>query len=334
MNFEIIERINEQTLIASALGTKCVLKQIDIADTKMYQQLISLNNPNIVKFYDITTIDSKFYAVEEYIDGIVLKDYIERVGTLDDNSTEQITLQICNGLKAIHSLGIVHRDINPNNIMITNSGNAKIIDFGISRQIKTNQSKDTQILGTQGYASPEQFGFRQTNAKSDIYSLGVLINYMKTGALPNEMLTDGYLCEIVLRCTQIDENNRYDDIDHLVASLQKRHRLSLFLRQTPGFRKNILWHKIVATIYYIIFLLFAISGIATGKNALDSFLTFMFVLFLGGVPVPIITNYYNYCERMPFAKNKTPDQKRKLRIVLTIISVVISFVFIVTDVTL
>lgn len=147
MQYEILKEMNPRMKLAMADGSLYVLKEIGLEDTEMYQKLIRLDCKNIVRFYDTVAQDGRFYAVEEFINGgNTLREYMERRGPLSDLETKNIALQICNGLKQVHKLGIVHRDINPNNIMLAADGTVKIIDFGISRTVKRNQSCDTEIL--------------------------------------------------------------------------------------------------------------------------------------------------------------------------------------------
>lgn len=331
MNYEIIKSINEKTKIAVSENDMYVLKEIPLSDTEMYKKLMKLNCTNVIRFFDTVAIDGKFYVVEEYVNGITLENYIDTAGCLDEEHTKQIILQVCAGLKEIHKLGIIHRDINPNNIMIASDGTVKIIDFGISRTVKANKSHDTEILGTQGFTAPEQFGFRQTNAKADIYSVGVLINYMRTKQLPSERLTNGWLSEIVLKCTQIDEINRYGNIDDLVSSINKKNRTKHFFKSIPGFRKGIWWHYIIAVAYYAALAFFLLVALATGKNLLDTLLTFGF-FFLGfAMPVPILTNYCNWTNRFSFIKNKTKPRKIMLQLAISGVFVISAFACIIAD---
>ncbi len=331
MNYEIVKNLNSQTKIAKSENNLFVLKEIPLSDTAMYKKLIKLECENIVKFYDTVAVENSFYVVEEYVNGITLKDYIDKIGCLSDEQTKNITLQVCNGLREIHKLKIVHRDINPNNIMITSDGCVKIIDFGISRTIKQNQSFDTEILGTQGFTAPEQFGFHQTSAKSDIYSIGVLINYMKTKKLPNEKLTSGWLSEVVLKCTQIDEINRYTNIDDLIESIEKKNKTNHFLKSTPGFRNGIWWHSVIAGIYYTILFVFLFFSLIFGHSFLDSIFTFAYFFFAFAVPVPILTNYYNWTDRFEFIKNKSKVKKIIIQIALCLVCAVVSSLFIIAD---
>ena len=107
------------------------------------------------------------------------------------------------GLGALHRCSLVHRDINANNILITTDGNVKIIDYGIVRLFDKSKSTDTVILGTPGYAAPEQFGFTQSDSRTDIYALGVLMNVMMTGRLPSEDTARGGISRIIEKCVMI-----------------------------------------------------------------------------------------------------------------------------------
>ena len=166
MYYEILKEMNPRMKLAIADGSLYVLKKIGLEDTEMYQKLIRLDCKNIVRFYDTVAQDGRFYAVEEFINGgSTLREYMERRGPLSDLETKNIALQICNGLKQVHKLGIVHRDINPNNIMLTADGTVKVIDFGISRTVKRNQSCDTEILGTQGLPHRSNSAFTKPDPK-------------------------------------------------------------------------------------------------------------------------------------------------------------------------
>ena len=274
----------------------------------------------------------KKILVEEFINGgSTLRAYMERRGPLSDLETKNIALQICNGLKQVHKLGIVHRDINPNNIMLAADGTVKIIDFGISRTVKRNQSCDTEILGTQGFTAPEQFGFHQTGPKADIYSMGVLINVMATGCLPGVKLVNGWLSEIVLKCTQIDETNRYRNMDDLILDLERRSKLQRLLRTVPGFRKGIWWHQLIAVLYYFALLFFLIVAMSTAHSLLDALCTFGFFFFGYAVPVPILTNYLDWTHRIARLQNKTKSQRIWIQISLSALAQVLSVLCIIAS---
>lgn len=331
MNYKIVQNINEQTKLAFSSGKMYILKQICISDTDMYKKLMTLQCDNVIKFYETVTLDGKFYIVEEYVNGMTLSEYLDLAGCLNEAQTSQIVLQVCAGLEAVHKLGIIHRDINPNNIMITPDGTVKIIDFGISRTVKVNQSLDTQILGTQGFTAPEQFGFHQTGQRADIYSVGVLINYIRTKKLPHEKLTSGYLSEIVLKATRIDEADRYGDICEITCALQKKRRKNKILRTVPGFRQGVWWHGVIACIYYLILDFFLIIAPISAKSFFSGCLYFLYFFFSFAVPVPILTNFLNWTDRLQFIANKRKGTKILIQIVFAICSVLLSFSFIIAS---
>ena len=117
--------------------------------------------------------------------------------------------QLCDALTDLHDLGIIHRDVKPENILIGSDDNLFLIDYDIARTIKEEATRDTRLLGTQGYAAPEQFGFQQTDARADLYSAGVLYNMMLTGTFPQKKLADGIEGQIIEKCICLDPANRF-----------------------------------------------------------------------------------------------------------------------------
>lgn len=142
--------------------------------------------------------------------------------------------------------------------MVDYEGNIKLIDFNISRERKQSASRDTTVMGTAGYASPEQFGFTQTGFGADIYAMGVLLNFMLTGKMPNEKLCSGKYASIVKKATQIKEEDRYSNVYQMELALQGNgnEKLSFadkFLLNLPGFRSNKTSHKVIAIIGYVLY---------------------------------------------------------------------------------
>ena len=150
------------------------------------QAVAMLSHPNIVSVYDVSRGEIE-YIVMELIDGITLKQYMERRGKLNWRESLHFITQIMRGLSHAHSRGIVHRDIKPHNVMILRDGSVKIADFGIARLESSAQPTMTQqALGSVHYISPEQAKGDRTDARSDIYSAGVVLYEMLTNRLPFE----------------------------------------------------------------------------------------------------------------------------------------------------
>lgn len=326
--YEIVKSINETTKLAINGNTVYILKKVNLEDLELYRKLAKINNPNVVKIYDQITLLGSFYVVEDFVQGITLEEYVVRNHPLSDEKIKEIVYNICNGLADIHRLGIVHRDITPTNIMIDSNDNPIIIDFGISRLQKPSKEADTQILGTHGFAAPEQYGFSQTNERADIYSIGVLINYMKTLKMPNEAMATSELQPIIKKCIEIDETKRFENISKLQNALQHK-KLEGFIRSIPGFRQGVGWHILVACIYYLTALLFMymMTDIYSGiKN-----ITFGFCVVIFGmlVPVPIMLNYNNWINKWSFTKKLTNSGKLAIKIISSVISLIIACVFII-----
>ncbi len=153
--------------------------------TNESKAIAMLSHPNIVKVYDVSIGDLIQYIVMEYIDGITLKEYIERQGSLRWKDAVHFTLQILKALQHAHDKGIVHRDVKPQNIMVLSDGTIKVTDFGIARFARSEQRTITdKAIGSVHYISPEQARGEKTDEKADLYSVGVMLYEMTTGQLP------------------------------------------------------------------------------------------------------------------------------------------------------
>ena len=139
--------------------------------------------------------------------------------SLKNQRHKTIAVQICDALIFLHSMGIVHRDIKPENIIVKDDGTAVLIDFSIAR-LMNNHDKDTQALGTPGYAAPEQFGISQSGSTTDIYSLGILLNIMLTGVHPSVDLPKGLLRHIIKKCTNVQISKRYSNAKKLKRAIK------------------------------------------------------------------------------------------------------------------
>lgn len=207
------------------------------------QSAASLIHPNIVNVYDVGEDNGLYYIVMELIEGITLKNYIEKKGHLSVRETISIAIQIANGIECAHNNQIVHRDIKPQNIMISREGKVKVTDFGIARAASANTISGT-AMGSVHYISPEQAAGKYVDEKTDIYSLGITMFEMLTGRVPfdgestvtialkhiqnnvpsiSELVPDIPIApeKIVLKCTQNKVDRRYPKISLLIADLKR-----------------------------------------------------------------------------------------------------------------
>lgn len=199
------------------LGRDIVLRSYPKA-VDAYERLKAFRHDNIASVYDAMTLDDGQIVLEEYVDGVTVAEVLQS-GYYKYRGAKKVITHICGALSALHRLNIIHRDVKPENIIIDGNGNSKLIDLNASRLYAPNAKKDTETLGTIGYAPPEQFGIAQSGEKADIYSVGVLLNVMLTGKHPSEALAKGKAGRIVLKCTQIDPNSRFASVEKLVSRL-------------------------------------------------------------------------------------------------------------------
>lgn len=207
------------------------------------QAAAGLLNPNIVNVYDVGEDRGLYYMVMELVEGITLKDYIHKKGRLSTREVISITIQMCTGIAAAHSHKIIHRDIKPQNIIISKEGKVKVTDFGIAKAISSN-TVTSSAMGSVHYVSPEQARGGYCDEKSDIYSVGITMYEMVTGEVPfdgdstvaiamkhlqekitppSELVPDmSYALEdIILKCTQKSSERRYANIALLITDLKK-----------------------------------------------------------------------------------------------------------------
>lgn len=211
---------NNEIVIQSAIAEANLIKQLD--------------HPAIVRIVDIIDNADVIYIIEDYIEGETLNTILENNGAQPQEMVIDWAMQICEALEYLHTRKppVIYRDMKPANVMLKPDGNIKVIDFGIAREYKDQSMADTVSLGTKGYAAPEQFGGRgQTDARTDIYCLGVTLYHLVTGQNPceppyeiypirhwNPQLSAG-LEAIIQKCTQMNPADRYQSCAELLYAL-------------------------------------------------------------------------------------------------------------------
>lgn len=206
------------------------------------QSAAGLTHPNIVNVFDVGEDDGIHYIVMELVEGITLKDYISKKGKLSVKEATSIAIQVSMGLEAAHSHGIIHRDVKPQNIIISTDGKVKVTDFGIARAASSN-TISSNVMGSVHYSSPEQVRGGYSDEKSDIYSLGITLYEMITGRVPFEGETTVAIAikhlqdemvppseytpdiphsleQIILKCTQKSVDKRYASMGDVIADLK------------------------------------------------------------------------------------------------------------------
>lgn len=208
----------------------------------MYEAEImsKIDHPGIVDIVDIEKTNDYIYVIMDHVPGETLDKLVRREGPQSEEDVQNWMLQVCDALEYLHSRKppIIHRDLKPSNMILNPDGYVKLIDLGVAREYKDGASKDTMPLGTRGYAAPEQSGTGQSDARTDIYGLGVTMWHLLSGQTPpdgyerpdvrtlNPSVGEGFAEVIIPKCTQLDRERRYQSVAELAADLEVYNELT------------------------------------------------------------------------------------------------------------
>lgn len=197
-------------------GTWFILRRMS-GGNEVYRKLLEIRCPHLPLILETAGDGERTLVLEEYILGNDLGDILTD-GLFSPQDTQRLGLQLCRALWVLHSLGAVHRYVKPENVLLRGD-DAILIDFDAARLFKKDREADTVARGTTGFAAPEQYGLTQSDARADVYSMGVLLNVMRTGEHPSKKLAPGRLGRIVSRCVQTSPKKRYQSILQLADEL-------------------------------------------------------------------------------------------------------------------
>lgn len=258
------EKANKQWAIKEV--RKDVTKNFDIIKQGLITEtnlLKKLNHPNLPSIIDVIDGEDTFLIVMDYIEGVPLSVKIEEDGAQSQDEVIDWALQLCDVLNYLHTREkpIIYRDIKPGNIMLKPNGDLILIDFGIAREYKSKNIADTTCLGTQGYAAPEQFGGQgQTDQRTDIYCLGATLYHLITNHNPSEPPYEIYpirrwdnslssgLEEIIMKCTQRNPRDRYQNCNELRYALEHYMELDIEYRRSESKRLGIFLGLCITTV--------------------------------------------------------------------------------------
>ncbi len=203
-------------------GEICVRKCLETFNQEVYERVARLRNIHIPRIIAWKLEEGRFWLIEEYINGETLEERINRGYSFGREEAFGIVRQVCEALACLHSQEppIIHRDVKLSNIMISRGGVVKLIDYNAARIYEKGLKQDTRLIGTEAYAAPEQFGFAQTDARTDIYALGVVFNYLLTGVHIKDRMAEGACGAVIRKCTQMDPKQRYQSVWELDQALQ------------------------------------------------------------------------------------------------------------------
>lgn len=259
-NVELVERD----------GKKYVMKSFDkyksdtTYDRRVYDFIMDNHPSGVPAIIEFIEDDRWFIVVEEYIQGISPQKRIKKGDFFTEEEAGNIIIQLCNILKPFHQaeIPIIHRDIKPSNIVIDNGGTVYLTDFDSAKLYNDKSVEDTILLGTRDFAAPEQYGFGQSDCRTDIYGLGVTFYYLVKGKIPGKVSKDELFkfpySHIITKATSMDSSMRYENVMEMAKEIQKTHEIQhdkkYILRKymLPGFRSRKPWKMLLALFGYFI----------------------------------------------------------------------------------
>ena len=221
-DYDLLRVLSQKTETASFLllhktqKKKLVVRRFS-EEKPVYRFLLTVSHPNLPPVYDTLTLSDAFVMLEGYVEGVTVAEVLE-TGPYTVRGVKRVLAGVCEALAFLHRNGWVHRDVKPENVVVETNGAVKLIDFDITRAVSP-AAQDTRVLGTLGYAPPEQQGLARSDPRSDIYALGVMLNVMLTLEHPSARLAPGRMGKIVLKCTAVSPEKRFQTVEALIKKL-------------------------------------------------------------------------------------------------------------------
>lgn len=285
-----------------------VKKIIDIYNPKVYEYLATNKIKGIPPIIDCFEEDNQLILIEEYISGDSLQEKLNN-SKLDVNSIKKYMIELCSILEQLHSLNppIIHRDIKPTNVIITPFDNLVLLDFNAAKYHTDGTSQDTVLLGTKGYAAPEQYGFGTSSPQTDIYALGIMLKELVHSLNEHTVIYD----KIINKSTKLDPKDRFQSVTAFKNALldiniteDEPTRKPSGKYTLPGFRTRTPWKMLIASFSYMLIIYVSskvqvenTTSIALYLNRLIYFAVMIMIVF-------ICTNYMNIHHYTPLNKSK------------------------------
>ena len=298
--YKTLAALNERHKVFLVMNTQngriYVKKESTVYNAQVFLYLKEHPVKNMPRIFEAVEDEGTLITVEEYISGVTLQKFIEENGLLSEERAMEICASLCRIVCELHSLkpAVIHRDIKPENIMITDDGTVKLLDLNAAKWSGTGETRDTVLIGTAGYAAPEQYGFAPSDEKTDIYAIGGVLNFMLTASLPGEKRAPGRPGDIIKKCTEMEPAARYNSVREILDDLSGN---------TPG-KKEDSWllpgmrcQKPAAVIFsaagYALYIWFVCTLDFESVNKASLWLTRILLILAGIFSIFLAGNYRN-----------------------------------------
>ena len=306
-----------------------VKKILSVYNADIYKELARhpiCGTPRIIEYFEE---NNQLILIESYISGQSLERLMQTTRP-DISDIIHYSIELCEILCQLHSMQppIIHRDIKPSNIIITEYNHVVLLDFNAAKYYVENADKDTVLLGTKGYAAPEQYGFGSSSPRTDIYAVGILLKEL-TASLPNipKSLTD-----IIEKCIELKPSDRYETVSELKRALESNaqdksveDKAPLSFRDflLPGFRSLTLWKMLIATPTYLILFWLSLSLEVKDTYGAALWIQRIFCLFMFLSVIMGTCNYLNIHNYLPLCNSR-------YRVIKCIGIIILDFILVVT----
>lgn len=310
-------------------GKIYIRKILDVYNPNIYEYLFEHHITGIPQLYNIYEENGQLTLIEEFISGVSLQEMIDaRTLTLD--LVVRFMVELCSILEKLHVLEppIIHRDIKPSNIIITPCNHVFLIDFNAAKYLTDTAGHDTVLLGTKGYAAPEQYGFGFSTPRTDIYALGILLKELSDALLIPTNIFD----TVIRKCTEMNPSDRMETVQALKSEIEKlqthnsekpQHRAPAAWENLipPGFRTKTPWKMLTASLIYLFIFWLCLSLEVKNASVFHLWLERITVLF---IMLSIVFCCFNYCDILRFA----PLCNNKYRVLRCLGVLILNFVII------
>ena len=318
-----------------------VKKVMTVYNRRVFDLLKAARVPGTPEIFCICEANGTLTVIEEYIEGQTLEGFADAMrlrepSGLTPSAAAAIIIKIAQVVKRLHALNppVIHRDIKPSNVILTEDGRAFLIDFNAAKFVSGSKSEDTVLLGTHGYAAPEQYGFGESGEKTDIYALGVLLRELLAGPDAKDASLCGDYAPIVEKATRLDPSGRYDSADEFIKEVERVYAAAepheVISRGSgsflpPGFRSGNKRNMVLGTLGYAFIFFEGVTFLCPSNSLTDIISTKVFFTLICLTVVACLFNYRGIWDWMPLTRDSNMIVKAIGVILLTVISLLLLF---------